>query len=72
MPSPSEQERFAELEMMLMQQEDTLESLSDTVYQQQLVIQALEQRINKLDKQLSSLHASAVTDEKNETPPPHY
>ena len=72
MPSPSKQERFAELEMMLMQQEDTLESLSNTVYQQQLVIQTLEQRINKLDKQLSSLHASAVTDEKNETPPPHY
>ncbi len=65
-------ERIAELEIMLMQQEDTLESLSGTVYQQQLVIQALEQRINKLDKQLSSLHTSAVTDEKNETPPPHY
>ena len=65
-------ERLAELEIMFMQQEGTLESLSDTVYKQQLVIQALEQRINKLDKQLSSLHASAVTDEKNETPPPHY
>jgi SlyX protein len=70
MPEPKQ--RITELEIMLMQQESTLESLSDTLYQQQRTIQMLEQRIEKLDKRISSLHTSAVTNEANETPPPHY
>lgn len=66
------EQRITELEIMLMQQESTLESLSNTLYQQQLIMQALEQRVEKLDKRLNSLQMSAVTDEANETPPPHY
>ena len=66
------EQRITELEIMLMQQEDTLESLSQTLYQQQCIIQKLEQRIEKLDKRINSLTESAVTDEANETPPPHY
>lgn len=66
------EQRITELEIMLMQQEDTLESLSQTLYQQQCIIQKLEQRLNKLDKRIDSLTLSAVTDEANETPPPHY
>lgn len=66
------EQRITELEIMLMQQEDTLESLSQALYQQQCIIQKLEQRLNKLDKRVDSLTLSAVTDEANETPPPHY
>ncbi len=69
---PETKQRITELEIMLMQQESTLESLSNVLYQQQRTIQMLEQRLEKLDKRISRLNTSAVTDEANETPPPHY
>lgn len=66
------QDRLTELEIKFMQQEQTLESLSEQVYLQQKEIFKLTQQMQMLADRLKALPVSAVASQAEETPPPHY
>lgn len=66
------EERLAELEILIMQHEDLIESLSSTLHRQQLHIDKLETTIESLNTRLQSIQATAVKPEEQEVPPPHY
>lgn len=65
-------ERLTELEIKFMEQADSLESLSNTVYQQQQTIQLLRLELQNVTNRLQSLSTSVMRPESEETPPPHY
>lgn len=64
--------RLAELEIKFMEQEQTLESLSQQVYLQQKEIHELTQQLGIVKDRLKSLAQSPVASMAEETPPPHY
>ena len=66
------QDRLTELEIKFMQQEQTLETLSEQVYLQQKEIFQLTQQIKILTDRLKALAVSPVASQAEETPPPHY
>ncbi|MFZ1342034.1 SlyX family protein [Thiothrix eikelboomii] len=66
------QDRLTELEIKFMEQEQTLEALSEQVYLQQKAIFNLTQQLAILADRLKTLSVSAVASQAEETPPPHY
>lgn len=66
------EERIAELEILIMQHEDMIESLSTTMHRQQLLIEQLETTIEILNSRLKTVQSSLLKPEAEETPPPHY
>ncbi|TXH66750.1 MAG: SlyX family protein [Thiothrix sp.] len=66
------QDRLTELEIKFMQQEQTLEILSEQVYLQQKEIFNLSQQIQILSERLKTLAVSPIASPAEETPPPHY
>lgn len=66
------QDRLTELELKFMEQEQTLETLSEQVYLQQKEIFKLTQQINILAERLKTIAVSPVASQAEETPPPHY
>lgn len=65
-------ERLNELEIKFMEQAETLDSFSQTVYKQQLKIDELEREMKLLTLRLQSLSTSNLRSESEEVPPPHY
>jgi len=65
-------ERLTELEIKFMQQEETLDVLSQQLYQQQKEIYNLNQEISQLKERLKTLATAPVASQTEETPPPHY
>lgn len=66
------QDRLTELELKFMEQEQTLETLSEQVYLQQKEIFKLTQQIKILAERLKTIAVSPVASQAEETPPPHY
>ena len=66
------QERVTELEIMLMQHEDTIETLSTALHRQQLTILELQQKLELLELRFKTMQSSILKPEDEETPPPHY
>lgn len=64
--------RIAELEIRFMEQEATLESLSEQVYLQQKEITHLTSQLQVMKDRLKSMAHSPVAAMSEETPPPHY
>jgi len=64
--------RLTDLEIRYAHQEATLESLSESVLQQQRLIETLRDELQRLQQQLRSLAPGDVADPADETPPPHY
>ncbi len=64
--------RIAELEIKFMEQEATLESLSEQVYLQQQEITKLTRHLEVMKDRLKSMAQSPVASMAEETPPPHY
>lgn len=64
--------RIAELEIKFMEQESTLESLSEQVYLQQREITNLTNQLEQMKDRLKSMAQSPVAPMAEETPPPHY
>ncbi len=72
-PSPSEEaalKRLAELEIRFTFQEDQVESLHKVAYEQGLLIDKLQQRIDQLAT--TQRLAGGGNSEGEEAPPPHY
>jgi SlyX protein len=67
----SHEERFVDIEIKLAQQEDLVESLNQTVYQQSRRIDQLEAMLSKLAEHLRNVQQSSGQGPLNE-PPPHY
>lgn len=66
--------RIENLEVLSMEQENTIEILNREVHRQQLQIQALEQQLELLKTQISSINKEeqVTTHIEDEAPPPHY
>ncbi len=64
--------RLAELEIRFMEQEATLDSLSEQLYLQQKEIAQLNRQLETLKDRLKSMAQSPVASMAEETPPPHY
>lgn len=66
------EERLAHLEMLIMEHEQTIDSLSDTIHLQQLTIQDLRKELDKFEARLTSLQSSPIRAPEDDVPPPHY
>ncbi|CAA6814737.1 MAG: Unknown protein [uncultured Thiotrichaceae bacterium] len=66
------EERLAHLEMLIMEHEQTIDSLSDTIHLQQLTIQSLQRELDKFEARLTSLQSSPIRAPEDDVPPPHY
>ena len=66
------EQRLERLEMLFMEQEQTLESLSEQVYLQQKEITQLRLEIHHLKERLKGLNTSIMASPSEETLPPHY
>lgn len=66
--------RLENLEMLSMEQENTIEILNREVHRQQLQIQTLEQQIEFLKTQIASINKEeqVTANIEDEAPPPHY
>ncbi|MEZ5476089.1 MAG: SlyX family protein [Thiolinea sp.] len=64
--------RITELEIKFMEQEQTLEALSQQVYLQQKEISRLHQQVSVLHDRLKAMAVSPIASQAEETPPPHY
>ncbi len=68
------EKRLENLEVLSMEQENTIEILNREVHRQQLQIQSLEQQIEILKTQIASItkEEQVTADIEDEAPPPHY
>jgi SlyX protein len=64
--------RLEKLELLFMEQEQMLETLSHQIYLQQKDITSALLEIERLNEKLKSITPSAVGSQADETPPPHY
>ena len=71
MPEKTER-RITELEIRLTHQDETIETLSNTLIRQHDEIDLLKLKIEIIEKRLKTAAESQVADQKDETPPPHY
>lgn len=68
------EKRLENLEILSMEQENTIEILNRETHRQQLHIQRLEQQLELLKTQVASMNKEeqVTTDFEDEAPPPHY
>ena len=67
------EKRIENLEILSMEQENTVETLNREVHRQQQQILALETQIKYLKEQIESINKEEVlAPEEEEAPPPHY
>ena len=67
------EKRLENLEMLSMEQDNTIETLNREVHRQQLHIKVLEQQIDILKTQIQSINKEdLLVSEEHENPPPHY
>ena len=64
--------RLEQLEMLFMQQDQMLESLSQQVYLQQKELHQLNLELSQFKERLKGMSASIMASAHEETPPPHY
>ncbi len=68
----SEQQRIEQLEMKVAFQEDSIETLHNEIFEQQLKLQTLEKQLALLAARLKETQPNQLASEKEEVPPPHY
>lgn len=68
------EDRLQNLEVLSMEQDNTIEILNREVHRQQLQIQTLEQQIELLKTQIASINKEEQLEvnTEDEPPPPHY
>ncbi len=65
-------EQITELQMMQMDHERSIESLSEQLHSQQSRIERLEKQLEALIDHIRSLQESLPATESGSIPPPHY
>lgn len=66
------QARIENLETKIAFQDYTIESLNDSIAQQQQQIAQMTFKMNHMVERLKSMQPSNVASQEEETPPPHY
>ena len=67
------EKRLEQLEMLSMEQENTIETLNREVHHQQQQIQALEIQLRYLKEKIDSINKEEIIEPvEEESPPPHY
>lgn len=66
------EDRITNLEILLTQQDDVVDTLNRLVHEQRLQVEALHQQVKRLEEKLGNGGGSNMASEKDETPPPHY
>ena len=66
------EDRITNLEILLTQQDDVVDTLNRLVHEQRLQVEALQEQVKRLEDKLSNAGGSNMASEKDETPPPHY
>ena len=66
------EERITELEVRYMQQEKTIQDLSDAVYRQEMMLERLQREMTIMQEQMKSGASSINRTLEEEEPPPHY
>lgn len=66
------EERVTAIEERLAHQEHSIQSLSDTLYQQQQIVERLQSQVMLLADHLRVLSESAKTEAPIDETPPHY
>lgn len=66
------QEQIEQLQMKVAFQEDTIETLSDALANQQRQIDKLVFQMQHVTDKLKQVQPSNIADASQETPPPHY
>lgn len=64
--------RLEQIEVKLAYQEDTVRELSDVIYRQQRLIDALEQRCRQLEARIISIASASSPSSPEDEKPPHY
>jgi len=64
--------RLEQIEVKLAYQDDTVRELSDVIYRQQLLIDALEQRCRRLEERITSMASATPASSAEDEKPPHY
>lgn len=72
MMSNDHENRLTNLEILLTQQDDVVETLSRIVHQQRLLLEQMQVKLSRLETKLSSSNGGDMASEQEETPPPHY
>ena len=74
-PKPMEthnEERLNNLEILLTQQDDMVETLSRLVHEQRLEIDLMQAQIRRLQDKMTATGGGEMASEVDEPPPPHY
>jgi len=66
------EERLTNLEILLTQQDDVVETLSRIVHEQRLHIEKMQRQLSALEEKITWAGGEAMASESDETPPPHY
>ena len=66
------EDRITNLEILLTQQDDVVDTLNRLVHEQRLQVEALQEQVKRLEEKLGNGGGSNMASEKDETPPPHY
>jgi len=66
------EERLTNLEILLTQQDDVVETLSRVVHEQRLQIEKMQQQLSVLQEKITWAGGGEMASENDETPPPHY
>jgi len=66
------EDRIADLEVRLVFQDDTIQSLSETVAAQQLEMEKLRRAVEVLARRQADLASSLPGNDADDQPPPHY
>ena len=66
------EDRIADLEVRLVFQDDTIQSLSETVAAQQLEMEKLRRAVEVLARRQADLASSLPGSDTDDQPPPHY
>ena len=66
------EERLTNLEILLTQQDDVVETLSRLVHEQCLQIDLMQEQIRRLQDKMTLTGGGEIASEIDETPPPHY
>ena len=67
-----DEERLTNLEILITQQDDMVETLSRIVHEQRLQIDIMQEQIKRLQNKMTSAGGGEMASEADETPPPHY
>jgi SlyX protein len=66
------EDRIADLEVRLVFQDDTIQSLSETVAAQQLEMEKLRRAVEVLARRQADLASALPGSDADDQPPPHY